>query len=88
MTAAQAIALALLLANLASFAAFAVDKRRARRSERRISEAALIGCGALGPVGAWVAVGALRHKTRKPWFLGRLALASALLPAVLWAMFA
>ena len=67
--------------NLIAFAAYALDKRRAARGERRISERALVLLGVPGPLGAWAGVFVLRHKTLKPWFLLRLALASALLPA-------
>lgn len=79
---------ALALATLVAFVAYAVDKRRAGTGAgRRVPEVTLLGLGALGPVGAWAAVLGLRHKTRKPWFLTRLVLASTLVPALLWAMF-
>lgn len=71
--------------SLFAFAAFALDKRRARRGGRRLRESTLLALGALGPPGAWAAVLLLRHKTRKPWFLVRLALLSAVLPALAWA---
>lgn len=73
--------------SLVSFCAFALDKRRARRGGRRVSEANLLALGALGPPGAWAAVLLLRHKTRKPWFLVRLLVVSAVMPALAWAAF-
>lgn len=84
----QAVAVGFALANVAAFAAYHADKRRARRNERRIAEATLLVWGAAGPAGAWLAVALLRHKTRKPWFLTRLALASVVTPPLLWAMLA
>jgi uncharacterized membrane protein YsdA (DUF1294 family) len=74
------------VANLFVFGAFFVDKRRAAdRGARRIPEATLLILGVFGAVGAWLAVFALRHKTRKPWFLARLLLASAVVPGLVWA---
>lgn len=76
-----ALALALLGTNLLAFAAYGLDKRRAAAGGPRLRERTLILLGAPGPLGAWAGVWVLRHKTRKPWFLLRLLLASALLPA-------
>lgn len=73
--------------SVVSFAAYAHDKRRARRGGRRLRESTLLTLGALGPLGAWAAVLLLRHKTRKPWFIVRLALLSAVMPALAWAAF-
>ena len=70
------------LSNFAALVAYGLDKRRAGRGERRISERTLVLLGAPGPLGAWTGVFVFRHKTRKPWFLARLALASAALPAL------
>ena len=68
---------ALLAVNAASFALFAHDKRQARRGGRRVPESTLVLSGLVsGTVGAWLGVHLLRHKTRKPSFLVRLALAS------------
>lgn len=84
-----AIVVVVAVANVVAFGAYFVDKRRAgRRGARRIPEATLLGLGVLGPAGAWLGVFALRHKTRKPWFLGRLLLASAIVPGLLWACLA
>jgi len=81
-----AVVIAVVVSNVVAFGAYFADKRRAsRRGERRIPEATLLGLGVVGPVGAWLGVLALRHKTRKPWFLGRLLLASAVLPGLAWA---
>jgi uncharacterized membrane protein YsdA (DUF1294 family) len=69
----------LVVLNLVSFALFGIDKRRANHGAWRISEATLIGSGAIcGTVGAWLGVFAFRHKTRKPSFLIRLAGATLL----------
>ena len=74
---------ALVVLNIVSFALFGIDKRRASRGARRISEATLIGSGAIcGTVGAWLGVLVFRHKTRKPSFLIRLAGATLLDVAV------
>lgn len=78
-----AVIAAITIANVLTFGAFFIDKRRAgQRGARRIAEATLLGLGVLGPLGAWTGVLVLRHKTRKPWFLGRLLLASAVVPAL------
>ncbi|MEZ5100310.1 MAG: DUF1294 domain-containing protein [Thermoleophilia bacterium] len=67
----------LALLNVGSFALFAHDKRRARTGGRRVPESTLVLSGLIsGTIGAWAGVRLLRHKTRKPSFLLRLALAS------------
>ncbi len=69
---------ALALVNLVAFAAFGVDKRRARLHRRRISEATLCWLALLGgAAGAWLAVNAFRHKTVKTSFRLKLAAATA-----------
>ncbi|MBC8329767.1 MAG: DUF1294 domain-containing protein [Planctomycetes bacterium] len=72
------LALCVLLAiNLATFAAFGVDKRRARLRRRRISEATLCWLAFLGgAAGAWMAVNLFRHKTVKTSFRVKLSLAT------------
>lgn len=80
----QAVAIALVALNLPSFIGFAADKWKAGRGAWRIPEATLIGLGWLGPLGAWLGVYGLRHKTRKGWFLLRLALVTLVSPAA-WA---
>ncbi len=81
----SAVLLVLVVLNAVSFAMFGIDKRRARRGSRRISERALLLSGLVsGTVGAWAGVFAFRHKTRKPSFLAPLAIASLIDLAIVW----
>ena len=76
MTAALWLALAAI--NLAAFAAFGIDKRRARRGERRLRERTLLGFAALGGTGgAYLGRWRFRHKTRKAGFSAALHLIAA-----------
>ncbi len=80
---------ALLAVNLAAFAAFGWDKRRAVRGGRRVSEAALCWLAFFGgAAGAWLATRAFRHKTVKTSFRLKLLLATlgclAWLAALAW----
>lgn len=64
--------------NLIAFAAFGIDKQRARNSERRIPERDLLGLAALGgTIGAWLGRRVFRHKTRKEDFTRNLFLIAA-----------
>lgn len=55
--------------NLATFAAFGLDKARAAKGGRRIREATLLALAALGgSPGAWAGRAMFRHKTRKQPF--------------------
>lgn len=66
-----------LVANLASFALFAVDKSRARRGASRIPERTLLWSAVLsGTIGAWIAMPVLHHKTRKASFRRGMVLAT------------
>lgn len=61
--------LAVAACNVAAFALFGVDKRRARRSQWRIRETVLFGAAAcFGAAGALAAMYLFRHKTKKPLF--------------------
>lgn len=62
----------------AAFALFAHDKARARRGGRRVPERTLLFAALWGGVGAWLACGLLRHKTRKEPFRTLLGLVAAL----------
>ena len=64
-----AIAVYLVGVNLLAFAAFGVDKSRARRGAWRISENALmLFAAAGGSIGALAGMHLFHHKTRKPFF--------------------
>ncbi|MBQ6353259.1 MAG: DUF1294 domain-containing protein [Mogibacterium sp.] len=55
--------------NLVAFAAFGIDKRRARIGAWRIPEKTLLLLAVLGgSVGAWLGMTTFHHKTRKPLF--------------------
>ena len=59
----------LLAINLAAFACFGIDKKRARKGVWRIPESNLLGLAFLGGVGgAYLGRWCFRHKTRKASF--------------------
>jgi uncharacterized membrane protein YsdA (DUF1294 family) len=63
--------------NIWAFAAFGVDKRRARLNKPRTPESTLLLLAAVGgAVGAWLAVRVFLHKNRKKSFLLPLVVAS------------
>lgn len=70
---------ALIVLNLATFAAFGIDKVRAKGQRRRLQESSLLWFAALGGTpGAYAGRAVFRHKTRKQPFSGRLhAIAAA-----------
>lgn len=58
------IFIALLCLNLVAFVVYGIDKRLAQKSQRRISEATLLGIAFMGgALGAWIAMYTFRHKT-------------------------
>ena len=62
-----------ILMNIAAFIAFYIDKKRAQKNARRISEATLLGLAFFGGSGgAMWAMDKFRHKTQKQPFKGRL----------------
>lgn len=59
----------LLIINIFAFAAFGIDKKKARRGQWRIQESTLLGLSAAGGfVGAMLGMKVFHHKTRKPKF--------------------
>ncbi|MEE4152987.1 MAG: DUF1294 domain-containing protein [Erythrobacter sp.] len=67
------IAAALGIINFAAFAAFGIDKARAERRQRRISEATLLQLAFFGGTpGAYAARTLFRYKTRKQPFCNQL----------------
>ncbi len=69
MSPAEAAAAAYILLNLASFAVYGIDKRRAVKGEWRIKESTLLLLGLIAPWGAVAGMHAFHHKTRKRKFL-------------------
>ena len=62
--------------SIVTFAAYAIDKRQARRHGWRIAEVALHGLALVGgSIGGWIGLLGLRHKTRHPLFSLVLAIA-------------
>ena len=81
----NAVLLLLAALNVVSFALFGIDKQRARRGARRISENALLLSALVsGTIGAWAGVFVFRHKTRKVSFLLPLAAASLIDLAIVY----
>jgi uncharacterized membrane protein YsdA (DUF1294 family) len=79
------VALVLAL-NLGAFLLFGWDKLASVRRARRVPEGRLLLAAlALGAAGAWLGVVAFRHKSSKPSFLARLALATLGSLAIAWA---
>jgi uncharacterized membrane protein YsdA (DUF1294 family) len=75
----------LLLVNLLTYAVYWLDKRRAERGGRRISEnELLLWALAGGTVGAIVAMRRLRHKTRKRSFRFAFCFVVLLQAAAVW----
>ena len=59
----------LILINIATCTAFVIDKDKAKRGARRISEKTLLGMSLIGgSLGGYLAMKAVRHKTQKPAF--------------------
>ncbi|MFM5884780.1 MAG: DUF1294 domain-containing protein [Novosphingobium sp.] len=63
------LAAALIALNVAAFAAFGLDKARARNGAWRVQESTLLGLALIGgSPGAWAGRRLFRHKTRKQPF--------------------
>lgn len=54
--------------NAFSFALYGLDKSKAKKGTRRISEQNLLITSFFGPIGAWFGMQNFRHKTQKPRF--------------------
>lgn len=79
----------LVVANLVSFAMFGIDKSRAQRGSRRISEQALlVSAGVSGTVGAWLGMRTFRHKTAKRSFRTSMVMVTVLDGLILAAVLA
>lgn len=75
---------ALAAINLIAFAAFGIDKARAKQGEWRIKESTLLGLALIGgTVGAFAGRKVFRHKTRKQPFSGLLFAIAVLQVSVL-----
>jgi len=60
-----AVAVAIVLWNIATFSLYAIDKKRAKNNEWRIKERTLIAVAFLmGGFGAMIGMSVLRHKTQ------------------------
>ena len=75
--------------NILAFAAFTLDKLKAKVSMRRSSENSLLLLAALGPFGALTAIIGFRHKTRhgKFFLVPVFAFLHVILILLLWPWF-
>jgi uncharacterized membrane protein YsdA (DUF1294 family) len=82
------LVLLLLLSNAGCFLLFLLDKRRARRGQRRIAEKTLHLATLAGAApGAWAAILLLHHKNRKAGFWGITLLLTVLQGAVWYLLY-
>ena len=66
----ESLAIGILVWNLITFLIMGLDKRKAIKQRRRISESTLLALAfLLGAPGVLIAMFVFRHKTRKPLFL-------------------
>ena len=64
MTTEQLILIYLIAMNVVTFFMYGIDKWKAKRSKRRISEATLLGMAVIGgSIGAWLGMRVWHHKT-------------------------
>jgi uncharacterized membrane protein YsdA (DUF1294 family) len=85
----QITLLLLLLSNLLCFLLFFLDKRKAQRGQRRISEKTLHLATLAGAApGAWAAIFLLHHKNRKAAFWSITLLLTVLQGVVLYLFYA
>ncbi|MFA5312299.1 MAG: DUF1294 domain-containing protein [Methanomassiliicoccales archaeon] len=59
----------LLVFNVVAFLLFGIDKSKARKDRRRISEGTLLLSALLGPFGAYLGMRSFHHKTNKLKFV-------------------
>jgi len=62
------VVLIYIIINLVSFIAYGLDKSKAKKDKRRISEKTLLLLAAAGPFGAAAGMRSFRHKTKKSKF--------------------
>ncbi|MFA5634938.1 MAG: DUF1294 domain-containing protein [Anaerovoracaceae bacterium] len=66
----ESLAIGILIWNLFTFLVMGLDKRKAIKRRRRISESTLLALAfLLGAPGVLIAMPVFRHKTKKPLFL-------------------
>lgn len=72
--------------NVAAFAVYGADKRRAKKERRRVPEKTLFLLAAIGgSLGAWAGMYAFRHKTRHWYFVwGIPAILAAQMALAVW----
>lgn len=72
--------------NVAAFAVYGADKRRAKKERRRVPEKTLFLLAAIGgSLGAWAGMYAFRHKTRHWYFVwGIPAILAAQMALTVW----
>lgn len=82
----RVIFLRFLIINSVTFCLWGIDKQKAKKWERRISEKILLICSSLGWwIGALAAIGIFRHKTIKSHFLWKFYMIGFL--RILWAVY-
>ena len=86
MTTEQLIPIYLVAMNVVTFFMYGIDKRKAKRSKWRISEATLLSLAVIGgSIGAWLGMRVWHHKTmHKKFQLGIPLIIVAQIALVIW----